>query len=225
MKLRIGFLGLGAMGLSHVHSIRKLAGDKAEIIALCDLSEINLQKGIEAAPGAKVYQAANDLIQAPLDAIIVSTPNFTHAHLASDILAAGKHLFLEKPCGITSAECYQVLKVANASDRVLMLGHELRYSPFFQKVKDLVDAGEIGAPRMVWTREFRGPFQIKAGNWIQDDRRSGGCLVDKNCHHFDMMNWWVGARPKSVSAFGGCAVNRVIQGEHQAPGHWCRRIY
>ena len=219
MKLRLGFLGLGAMGLSHVHSIRKLCGDKAEVAALCDPNEANLHEAIEAAPGAKAYQEAGELIQAPLDAIIVSTPSFTHAQLAADILAAGKHLFLEKPCGITSAECYQVLKAAQQSDRVLMLGHELRYSPFFQRIKDLVDAGQIGAPRMVWTRELRGPFQLKPGNWIQDDRRSGGCLVDKNCHHFDMMNWWVGARPRSVSAFGGCAVNRVIEGKHQVHDH------
>jgi len=72
---------------------------------------------------------------------------------------------------------------------------------------------------MVWTREFRGPFQKKSGDWIQDDRLSGGCLVDKNCHHFDLMNWWVGARPNRVSAFGGCAVNRVIEGEHQVHDH------
>ena len=59
----------------------------------------------------------------------------------------------------------------------------------------------------------------KVGDWIQDDRRSGGCLVDKNCHHFDMMNWWVDSRPRCVAAFGGCAVNRVIEGEHQANDH------
>ena len=124
MKLRIGFLGLGAMGLSHVKSMRRLCGDKAEVAAICDLSPANLQSGIEAAPGAKAYKEAAELIHAPLDAIIVSTPNFTHAKLAADILAAGKHLFLEKPCGITSAECHEVLNIANASDRGRMLGHE-----------------------------------------------------------------------------------------------------
>ena len=50
----------------------------------------------------------------------------------------------------------------------------LRYSPFFQKIKSLVDAGEIGKPHMVWTREFRGPFQKKSQDWIQDERKSGG---------------------------------------------------
>ena len=219
MKLRLGFIGLGAMGLSHVQSIRRLCGDKAEVAALCDMSQANLQSALQVVPTAKPFHDPRELMQAALDAIFVSTPNLTHAQLALDVLAAGKHLFLEKPCGITSEECHRVLAAADRSQRLVMLGHELRYSPYFQRIKALVQAGEIGAPRMVWTREFRGPFQKKVGDWIQDDRRSGGCLVDKNCHHFDLMNWWVGARPRRVSAFGGCAVNRVIEGEHQVHDH------
>ena len=168
---------------------------------------------------AKAFKNSDELIRSSLDAIFVSTPNFTHTRLAEEILAAGKHLFLEKPCGITKEECQRVLAAARKSECLLMLGHELRYSSYFQKIKELVEAGEIGAPHMVWTREFRGPFQKKAGDWIQDDRRSGGCLVDKNCHHFDMMNWWVSARPRRVAAFGGCAVNRVVEGKHQVHDH------
>jgi myo-inositol 2-dehydrogenase/D-chiro-inositol 1-dehydrogenase len=217
--LRVGFIGLGAMGLSHVKAMQRLCADKTEITALCGTNDANFQAAVEVSPGARRFKQASQLIQSELDAIFVSTPNFTHAKLAEEVLSAGKHLFLEKPCGITRDECLRVLDVTGRSDRVLMLGHELRYSPFFQKIKELVERGEIGKPHMVWTREFRGPFQKKSGDWIQDERRSGGCLVDKNCHHFDLMNWWVGARPQRVSAFGGCAVNRVIQGEHQVHDH------
>jgi predicted dehydrogenase len=219
MKLRIGFIGLGAMGLSHLKAIHRLCADKAEITALCGATDANFQAAIEVAPAAKRFKQPDQLIQSELDAIFVSTPNFTHAKLAEEILSAGKHLFLEKPCGISRDECLRVLDLANRSDRILMLGHELRYSPFFRKIKELVARGEIGLPRMVWTREFRGPFQKKSGDWIQDERLSGGCLVDKNCHHFDLMNWWVGARPRRVSAFGGCAVNRVLGGDHQVHDH------
>jgi predicted dehydrogenase len=219
MRVRIGFVGLGAMGLSHVATIRKVGHENAEVAAFCDTDEANLRQALDAVPGTKVFSNPLELIRSPVDAVVISTPNFTHAPLAAEVLAAGKHLFLEKPCGITREECRQVLAAAERSDRVVMLGHELRYSAYFQKIKDLVTAGEIGIPRMVWTREFRGPFQKKVGDWIQDDRRSGGCLVDKNCHHFDLMNWWVGARPRRVAAFGGCAVNRVIEGEHQVHDH------
>jgi predicted dehydrogenase len=219
MKLRMGFIGLGAMGLSHVNSIHKLCGNDAEITAVCASNEAHINKALAIAPKAKVFKDESELIRAPLDAVFVSTPNFTHVQLAVEVLAQGKHLFLEKPCGISAAECQRLVKAVDKTDRIVMVGHEFRYSPYFQKIKALVDAGEIGAPRMVWCREFRGPFQPKSQDWIQDNRRSGGCLVDKSCHHFDLMNWWVGARPKKVAAFGGCAVNRVIEGPHQVHDH------
>ena len=219
MKLRIGFIGLGAMGASHVNSIHKLCSDRAEVSAVCANNEANLKKALDIAPSAKVFKNDRELIHTDLDAVFVSTPNFTHVPLALETLRAGKHLFLEKPCGITRQECEQLAQAAASSDRIVMIGHEFRYSPFFLKIKELVDAGEIGTPRMVWCREFRGPFQKKSQDWIQDDRRSGGCLVDKNCHQFDLMNWWVGSRPSRVAAFGGCAVNRVIEGPHQVHDH------
>lgn len=219
MKLKFGFLGLGAMGFSHVNSFAKLCGDRVEIAAVCSSNKANIKKTRELSPDVRIFKNESELIRSPLDAVVVSTPNFTHVQLATEILKSGKHLFLEKPCGISRVECKKLLAAVEKTDRIVMIGHELRYSPFFQKIKQLVDAGEIGKPRMVWCREFRGPFQKKSQDWIQDDRRSGGCLVDKNCHHFDLMNWWVGSRPKCVSAFGGNAINRVIKGPHQVHDH------
>src|SRR5436309_11158866 len=138
MKLKIGFIGLGAMGLSHVQSIRRLCGDQAEVAALSDMNQANLESALEIVSTAKAFKQPRELIDSPLDAVFVSTPNFTHAQLAVDVLAAGKHLFLEKPCGITTEECHRVLAAANRSQRLVMLGHELRYSPYFQRIKDLV---------------------------------------------------------------------------------------
>ena len=121
MKLRIGFIGLGAMGLSHVQSIRRLCSDQAEIAALSDMTQANLQQALQIAPSAKVYRTAEELINSPLDAIFISTPNFTHADFVPRVLEAGKHLFLEKPCGISRDECRRVLEASNRSNRVLML--------------------------------------------------------------------------------------------------------
>lgn len=219
MKLRFGFLGLGAMGLSHANSFAQLWGDKVQIAAVCSTNRANIKKAQELSPKVKLFKDDSELIQSPLDAVIVSTPNFSHVRLAQEILAENKHLFLEKPCGVTKDECIRLRELSEKADRIVMIGHELRYSPFFQKIKTLVDAGEIGTPHLVWCKEFRGPFQKKSQDWIQDDRHSGGTLVDKNCHHFDLMNWWVGSRPKRVAAFGGNAVNRVIEGPHQVHDH------
>jgi myo-inositol 2-dehydrogenase/D-chiro-inositol 1-dehydrogenase len=219
MKLRIGFIGLGAMGASHVRAINRLCGDRAEVAALCGTREANLREVLAEFPAAKPFSNPGELIASPVDAIFVSTPNFTHVKLAREIIGAGKDLFMEKPCGVTRAECHELLALVQGTKQIVMIGHEFRYSPYFQRIRELVEHGTVGEPKMVWTREFRGPFQKKVGEWIQDDRLSGGCLVDKNSHHFDLMNWWVGARPKRVAAFGGCAVNRVIPGEHQVHDH------
>src|ERR1051326_299497 len=112
MKLRIGFIGLGAMGLSHVRSIRQLCSDKADVSAICATNESSLGNPAKEVPEAKAYKKQSELIDSPRDAIFVSTPNFTHVKLTEKVLAAGKHLFLEKPCGITREECHRLVEVA-----------------------------------------------------------------------------------------------------------------
>lgn len=219
MKLKVGFAGIGAMGLSHLKAVCRDFNEVAEPVAISSRNDTNIAAARAIAPGVKVYASDTELVRAEAEVIFVSTPNSSHAALALETIAAGKHLFLEKACGVTREECAKLRNAAQTSTRAVMVGHELRYSPYFQRIKSLVDAGEIGRPHMVWTREFRGPFQKKSNQWLQDNRLSGGCLVDKNCHHFDLMNWWIGAKPARVAAFGGTAVNRTIAGNDQAHDH------
>jgi len=218
-KLRMGFIGLGAMGSSHLRLFHEDCSRDAVAVAICAGNPANIARAKKIAPDAELIKNERKLIGADLDAVVISSPNFTHVPLALETLKSGKHLFLEKPVGITPSECRKLLRASQKSDRILMIGHELRYSPYFVKLKKLVDAGAIGRPHMTWCKEFRGPFQPKSRNWIQDRRRSGGCLVDKNCHHFDLMNWWIGDRPRRVAAFGGNAVNRIITGPNQVHDH------
>jgi len=218
-KIQMGFIGVGSMGFSHLELFHQGCSRDCQAVAICTTNKPNIERARAVAPEVVLYKNETELIRSALDAVIVSTPNFTHVPLALEALKAGKHVFLEKPVGITPAECRKLLRATQKSDRTLMIGHELRYSPYFARIKKLVDAGAVGEPRMVWCKEFRGPLMPKSRNWIQDRRRSGGCLVDKNCHHFDLMNWWVGARPKRVAAFGGNAVNRVIKGPNQVHDH------
>ncbi len=215
----MGFIGVGSMGFSHLQLFHKDCGKQAEAVALSARDAGRIQRAKTIAPEMTLFKNEKDLIQSDLDAVVISSPNFTHVPLALAALKTDKHVFLEKPIGITSAECQKLLRASQRSDRVLMIGHELRYSPYFAKFKTLIDGGAIGTPRMTWCKEFRGPFQPKSRDWIQDRRKSGGCLVDKNCHHFDLMNWWLGARPKRVCAFGSNAVNRVIPDPNQAHDH------
>ncbi len=219
MSIKIGFLGIGAMGLSHLKAMQEAFPTEVEVAAVCSTSEINVRRALALAPRAAVFSEPADLIGSELDAVFVCAPNFLHSRLALHTLRAGRHLFLEKPAGIARAECAELLAAASSTHRVAMLGHQLRCSPYFQAIHTLVRAGAIGGPRMVWTREWRGPLQRKSRDWLDDKRRSGGTLVDKNCHHFDLMNSWAGSRPRRVSAFGGRAVGRNPQDDHQGLDH------
>ncbi len=219
MSIKLGFIGIGAMGRSHVDLFHKQSNGRGQAVAVCSRNADNIAKAKELVPGLQVFDSESDLIQSDLDGVVVSSPNHTHVRLAKEVIAAGKHVFLEKSCGITLAECDELVRIAESTNKVILIGHELRYSRFFQTIKELINAGEIGRPRMVWTKEFRGPFQPKSGNWIQNKTMSGGMMVDKNCHHFDLMNWWADSRPKHVAAFGGLAVNRVIEGPNQVNDH------
>ena len=218
--LNVGFLGTGSMGLSHVLVVRD-EFPQVSIAAVCDTFEPNLTKASEAAPKAKAFAHPEGLLESTdLDAVFISTPGYTHADYVERCLKTGKHVFAEKPVMTTRDGCRRILSAADAHrDRVVLVNHELRYGRYFAKVKELIDAGEIGQPHMVWCKEFRGPFLKKVGDWIQDSRYSGGCLVDKNCHHFDLMNWWIGSRPKRVCGFGGNNVVKVVNNEYEVIDH------
>jgi len=217
--MKLGFIGTGSMGLSHIQLLRD-DFPQAQLSALFDPFEPNVAKARDAAPKARVCASAEELLKTDVDAVFVSTPGFTHADYAEQCLNAGKHVFAEKPVMTTREGCRHMVQLAESHpDRVVMIDHELRYSKYFQKIKNLVDAGEVGEVQLVWCKEFRGPFLKKVGDWIQDSRYSGGCLVDKNCHHFDLMNWWVGSRPKRVSGFGGNDVVRVVNNQHEVIDH------
>jgi len=218
-KIRMGFIGVGAMGYSHLEIFHQQCSKQAEAVAYCATNTERIQRAQKIAPEAVLYKNESKLIKSDLDAVVISSPNFTHVPLALEAIKAGKHVFLEKPVGITPAECRALLRASQKSDRILMIGHELRYSAYFAKIKQLIEKGSVGVPQMAWCKEFRGPFQPKSRNWIQDRRKSGGCLVDKNCHHFDLMNWWLNSKPKRVSAFGSNAINRVIPGPNQVHDH------
>src|SRR6476661_1387573 len=110
MKLRVGFIGIGAMGISHVKSIHDGCGRQAEAMAVCSNNEANIQKALAIAPKARVFKDETALIESDLDAVFISTPNFTHTRLALEVLRAGKHLFLEKPVGITRDEGRQLVE-------------------------------------------------------------------------------------------------------------------
>jgi predicted dehydrogenase len=115
--------------------------------------------------------------------------------------AAGKHVYCEKPLALSVKDCDIMCESAKKSGKVFMVGQQMRYHNHIHRVVDYIKDGKIGKPVMAWLREFRNPFPSTM-QWIFDKSKSGGMLMDKSCHHFDLFNWFLNSEPVSVFASG-----------------------
>jgi predicted dehydrogenase len=138
---RIGVVGLNYWGPNLVRNF----DDLAELAWLCDLDEERLASLAARYPQARATTSVDELLaDDTLDAVVVATPVPTHYELAKRVLEAGKHVFVEKPPAMRAAEMDELVRLAAERDRVLMPGHLLLYHPGVQKLKELVDTGELG---------------------------------------------------------------------------------
>lgn len=208
-KTKLGLIGAGQMAQGYLKSLAHIPG--AEVIAICDPYRKNLDEGAELAIKLKVssqnvmrFRHAEALLSLDeIQGVIIATPNHTHCPLTVAALKAGKHVLCEKPMATTVRDCELMIRATKETGRHLQIGLELRYNPLYQKMKKIIKWGAIGKVQMMWCKEFRGPFAKKVKDWILKEEQSGGSLVEKDCHHFDLFNWMIGAKPVRVAAFGG----------------------
>ena len=137
--------------------------------------------------------------------MVIASPNHTHHQILLDAIERPVHILMEKPLCTTLADCREVVEAAAASghDRVIWMGLEYRYMPPTQRLIEELDAGTVGDVKMVAIREHRFPFLPKVDNWNRFSRNTGGTLVEKTCHFFDLMLQITQARPVRVYASGG----------------------
>jgi len=142
-EIRIGVVGLGYWGPNLARNFASLHG--VELAWLCDSSKRALDQIAPRFPTARVTASLEELLDdARLDAVALATPVPTHARLAVHVLRAGKHCFVEKPLAQSMPDAEGAVTAAAASGRLLMVGHLLEYHPGVQKLKELLDAGDLG---------------------------------------------------------------------------------
>lgn len=207
--IRYGIIGTGMMGIEHIENI--LALDNTSVAAIADTDPTSRENGAtHGGPDCTVYERYEDLLADDLvDAVVVVTPNFTHIGVMRDVFASGKHVLCEKPLCTTTADCETLIELSTGYDGVVWVGLEYRYMPAVSALLDEVRAGFVGDVQMVAIREHRFPFLIKVDNWNRFTRNSGGTLIEKTCHYFDLMNLIIGERPVQVFASGGQNVNHL----------------
>ncbi len=149
--------------------------------------------------------------------VVITSPNYTHAAVLADALATDKHVLIEKPLCTTVDDCKRVVDAAADRDAITWMGLQYRFMPTPAAMLEQLATGVCGNTRMVSIREHRYPFLKKIGDWNRFTRNTGGTLVEKCCHFFDLMHLAAGAHPVRVMASGGQDVNHLDE-EYEIDG-------
>jgi predicted dehydrogenase len=204
-KVRIGVIGVTGRG-ALAKSWQEDSEDRSAVVAGMDVSEEALQQFQEQAGAAtRITKDIDELLAMDdLDAVAVTSPDFTHEDYVVKAFAAGKHVFCEKPMAITTAGCDRMLGAWRKSGKHFMIGFNMRYMNIFRVMKDIVDSGTIGEIKTVWCRHF----VAHGGEWYFHDwhgssRNSTGLLLQKAAHDIDMIHWITGRYTQRVSGSGG----------------------
>lgn len=214
-ELRYGIVGTGLMGVEHLRDLLALGG--ARVTALADPYEPSLDAASEALAEhgrtdvLRFHGHGELLASGACDVVVVATPNFTHADVLLDVLAADVHVLVEKPLCTSVSDCRRVIAAAEGRAKSVWVGLEYRYLAPVARLVEEVRAGATGPVRMVALREHRYPFLPKVGDWNRFNRYTGGTLVEKCCHFFDLMRLVTGAEPVTVLASGGQALNHLTE--------------
>jgi predicted dehydrogenase len=208
-KLRYGVIGTGMMGVEHLKNLALLPG--AEVVAFADPHEESRRFArLVTGPGPAEYEDPRALLDDPrVDAVVIATPNHTHRALLEDAFATRKHLLVEKPLCTTVADARWAAERAARHPAVVWTAMEYRYMPPVARLVDEVRKGTIGRLRMFAVREHRFPFLPKVGNWNRFARNTGGTLVEKCCHFFDLMRFVVASEAVRVYASASQDVNHL----------------
>lgn len=192
---RIGFLGLGWIGLNRMAAlVRSGVGEAA---AISDPSADSVAQALQAAPKAEVAATLEDLLKIGVDGVVIASPSGLHAAQSIRALKSGTAVFCQKPLGRTADEVRSVIATARSADRLLGLDMSYRFVRAMAQVRDLVRSGEFGhiyAVDLVFHNAY-GPDKP----WFYDRAQSGGgCVIDLGIHLVDLALWTL-AFPSVVS--------------------------
>jgi myo-inositol 2-dehydrogenase/D-chiro-inositol 1-dehydrogenase len=198
--VRFGLIGYGAWGSHHARAIAGTAG--AELVAIAARSEKTCAAAAADHPTARVYADYRDLLsREQLDVVDVVLPSHLHHEVGKAVLESGRHLLLEKPMALSLAHCDELIALARAGRRHLAVGHELRLSSLWRRVKELVDTGAVGRPLYLLVELWRRPYRFGADGWRYDLSRVGNWVLEEPIHFFDLARWYLGAAGEPVSVF------------------------
>ncbi|MDP9888816.1 Gfo/Idh/MocA family protein [Pseudarthrobacter enclensis] len=213
-RARIALIGTGGRSEMYIRAIFGKHADTAELVAFSDVNPGRVefyQKLIQelGSPGPVASFEPADLtafVQANnIDRIIVTTPDYTHADYIVEGLRAGADVVVEKPLTIDAESCRRIVQAVHETGRNVVVTFNYRYSPRNSALKEIIQSGVIGK---VTSIDFSWVLDTVHGadyfrRWHREKKNSGGLLIHKASHHFDLVNWWIDDVPERVFASGG----------------------
>jgi predicted dehydrogenase len=205
-KVRLGIIGVGNMGTEHCKYLHEGKVPNVELTAVCDINP-NKIENIKKLLNDKVsyFDNVDALFDSKtVDAVLVATPHYDHPNIGIKALEKGLHLLIEKPAGVYTKQVRELNDIALKTDRVFGIMYNQRTNPLYQKVKDLIDSGELGElRRSIWiiTNWYRSQSYYNSGGWRATwGGEGGGVLLNQDPHQLDLWQWICGM-PKRVRAF------------------------
>lgn len=212
-EYRFNIIGSGMIGREHMRVITLLG--RARVYGLYDTDK----GSIELAKAAYAEYSSLPLIEyedlesacfAEVDAIFICTPNFTHYDVLKTAMKSGKPIFLEKPMATDLSHAAEIVQLEKQCSSFIQLGMQYRFKSQYCEAFNLVKSQcAIGDVKTISMSEYRPPFLDKVKQWNKFNENTGGTLVEKCCHYFDLINLMAEAKPIRVYATGGQAVNFI----------------
>ena len=195
--VRVVLIGAGRAGRVHANSLVHHVPGGALVGLVDSVPETLNETGtLYSVPESARFASLEDALdRLAFDAVVITTPSFTHMQLATLAAAHGKHVFCEKPMALTLAECDAMIEAADRGGVFLQIGFMRRFSPEFVAASERIFAGEIGQPMLVKSLTH-GPGLPPP--WARDLRTSNGMLAEVNSHDWDCTRWLMGSNPERV---------------------------
>ena len=198
------------MGREHIGNLSALPG--TNVVALVDPSAESLELAASlCGPETRRFaELESALTHTEGDVVVISSPNFTHEDLALQAIDSGSHVLIEKPLATSVEGCLRIERAASSrAEQVVAVGLEYRFMGPTMWLLDRVAQKDLGDVRMVTIVEHRFPFLDKVGSWNRFNEYTGGTLVEKCCHFFDLMFQVLKSEPIAVIASSANRVNHV----------------
>ena len=223
-QLKVILIGAGNRGCNYVRLAKENCPEKLDVVAIADPDLSRGREIIEAygIPEEMIFDDWKKVLALPkfADAAIIATQDNNHFEPACAALAAGYDLLLEKPVAPTAEECLGISDLANSLGRKVVVCHVLRYAPFFETVKHIIDSGRIGKVVNIVHTECVGNIHQShsyvRGNW-RDSKESSPMILAKSCHDLDIVQWLLGKECTRVQSFGSLSYFRPENAPEGAP--------